>query len=259
LRIKDIDTYDLLLVISWKDIFRKILNRLKKYKIPIAFFAVGCFYRNKKFQPNRFPYLTSFNEQLYDGDFIYDEILPSDRWDKLNIKLKPWKMDGNFIVVAHQHFNYFEKDRVRIFKKVISRLIDANQKIIIRFHPAVRKEEFKSVEPYKNIKNVKISIGDHPVEDDLKDAKCLITYDSTICVDSLINGIPIILYGEQIAKCMASPNIHDLKYPDRQPWFNWLAYQHWDSSELCTKQWFDYYKSIDLIKDNYEENSSSIL
>ena len=86
-----------------------------------------------------------------------------------------------------------------------------------------------------------------PLIKDLKTAKCLVTYCSSIATESVINGVPIVLYGKQLAKHVASSDVDNLIYPDRQPWLNWMAYQHWSINDLKSDKWIRYYKDVGQI------------
>jgi len=251
--------YDLVVMTSYHPRCMQDLKRIKVSSSNIVYFAAGGFNRTQNVEKDntgRIQYLTSFNEQVYDGTFIYEDTIPADRWNKLKLKVKPWRKGGDCILIAHQHFDLYGIDRTSKFKRIINRYKKRKYKMRIRLHPRVGKFIHKDVKVQYNNSGKMMYMGvptykgkNIPIKDDLdNNVKCVVTYDSSIVVESLIEGIPIIVYGKHITDPVQSKTVKDLKYPDRQPWFNWLAYQHWNRRELCGQNWFNYYRRIGLLK-----------
>jgi len=254
--------YDLVVMTSWVDVYRKLLKIIRKNNPNIVFFGVGGGLDRDQKTGNSsvddIQYLVGFNRYLYDGDFIYEDNLPPDRIKKFNIQLNPWRKDGKYVLIAHQHFNIYDKDRIGEFEKIVNKYKKQNCNIKIRLHPGIKNFDKKKLKKFglsrdKSGKILYRGIVAHSgnnvsLNDDLKTARCLVTYDSSIVVNTIAYGVPIIIHGKHITGPVESPSIKDLRYPERQAWLNWLAFQNWNRKELCGPAWFSYYKRVGLLK-----------
>jgi len=79
----------------------------------------------------------------------------------------------------------------------------------------------------------------HPLEDDLKDAWCLVTHTSCAALDALQWGVPVITTGECCAKPVSGKieDIENLVLPDREPLFWHLAWNQFTVNELQEGLW----------------------
>jgi len=203
-----------------------------------------------------------WNSYLWtDGNFNNDNVGP-ERWNKFqkdtNITIKDWKSAGDDIVIMAQKegdssllklYEYGHKSFYDWIKATIVEIKKySDRKIIIRPHPkqfsiGCRKinelvNQFDNVVLSENAKNV-IDLNQYKatLNDDLKNAYCVVTYNSLSAIESLCRGIPIFTMDNG---SMAWPVSHhdvsqienlDLTI-DLQDWKNKVAYTIWHKSEI---------------------------
>jgi hypothetical protein len=78
------------------------------------------------------------------------------------------------------------------------------------------------------------SVQDKPLDEDLSQAHCVVTFNSNVAVKSITQGIPVICGPECVAHPIANTieNIENLKSFDREPWLHHLAYSQFTLSEI---------------------------
>jgi len=239
---KKCNKYDFIIVSGFTS---KLFRMLNKFKGPLLNISDGCL-RNDLRYGSKYPFLLSFNGPSFLGNFKYTDDLPSKRWDRWGIEVKPWKKGGDYILVGHQFAKRYGVNRIEKFKKIIEDLKGYN--VRIRQHPkfiadVLASKECKGHLREKYLRDKNITFGE-----DLSKAKCMVTYDSAISVQAIFHGVPLIMYGKyMIMDPVSSPNVDNLRYPDRQSWLNWLGYQHWTIDELRTDKWLKYYKKIKML------------
>ena len=141
-----------------------------------------------------------------------------DRWQalKLNGSLKPWNRNGNHIVIADTLPDYWHlfsdpewtKRTAQELKKFTARKI------------VIRDKESKV-----------------PLEQELKDAHCLVAHGSIAAVESVVMGCPVFVSDISAARFVGRSvlDFHKIEtpiYPERQEWLNALAYCQFNESEL---------------------------
>ena len=157
---------------------------------------------------------------------------PSDRAELLDITLKPWKESGNHIVIcgqvpwdaAVQHTDHIHW----ILSTIASVRAISNRPIIFRGHPLARQAypQFP-VDAYSRAAQI---------EDDLKDAYCVITFNSNSAVEAAIKGVPAIYCDEgSMAKKVGNKleNLNNLACADRTQWLNNISYSQWSIEEMA--------------------------
>ena len=170
----------------------------------------------------------------------YNEGSPSDRWDKLvkkGAEIKPWRKDGDHIVVFGQradaastkhcnYFNWLKKTLLNIRKYT-------DRPIIFRSHPITRLEDVPSI----GIDNFLVSkFKNKSMEDILKGAWCSVTRTSNAGVDSILNGVPVVCPDPVcVAYDLCTHDIKDIdnpETPEREQFFYNLAYAQWSIPEI---------------------------
>lgn len=152
---------------------------------------------------------------------------PSDRADRLNIELRPWRTNGREILVCpssrtlniylkHPHW---ESNTVNDLKG----LIDIDKTTIrVRHKPRANGTSGPSV-------------ADISFDQDCAQTRCVITSASISAVEAVCLGIPSISGTMSPAAPMSGlslDQVQDLFYPDRQNWVNNLAYNQWTIQEI---------------------------
>lgn len=151
---------------------------------------------------------------------------PADRFDRLGIDLKE-RGAGDKIYVCGQHggdpSHGLSRDQiVRWAMDVIDGLRGAGREIVWRPHPDTQIE----------IGGVQNSTG--PI--DWLDVHCIVTINSNVGNDALINGVPVIAYGDAPYNDLANDSYSDnLFFPPkdvRRRYLQRLAYAQWTLDEI---------------------------
>lgn len=140
---------------------------------------------------------------------------PSDRFDKFNIKFKPWQKNGKYIILVPPSLpmgKFINKPRREWLGDTIEKL----QKYTDRPIRISEKKYF-------------------PLPTLLKDAWILITDHSNSQIEALINGIPVITTSEY----RKISSIQDVESPVyERDWIKNLAYHQWTVGEMSSgKTW----------------------
>ena len=177
------------------------------------------------------------------GDYCYNNPNPL-RWEKikkdLNIDLKPWKNNGNHILVCLQRNGGWSMKGLSVvdfFHQTVNEIRKySNRQIVVRTHPGDKKSVI-----YANQlrgKNVTISQNKFLIED-LKGAWASVVYNSSPSVASIIEGIPCFLLDPEYSQTapVANLNLNEIEnpiMPERLEWIQKLAQCHWNLEELRT-------------------------
>lgn len=209
-----------------------------------------------------------------DGIFNNNDV-NSDRWKKFlsatGLKIKDWKSPGDKIVLmgqvnadsamitmfekGYKNFCHWTEEHIKIIRKYTDR------PILIRPHPkeysAFRsvKEHlnstFKNIEVSKNFfdQDPKLNHGGGGLYKDLKNAYCVVTFNSNSAVEALCEGIPIFaLDSGSIAYEIAHQDlsqIENLNYNiDISSWCNKVAYTMWNSEEIKSGETWAHLKPV---------------
>ena len=153
------------------------------------------------------------------ADFCNDDV-PADRWNRLGIKLKPWKEDGDYILIlgqipwdtSVQHTDYVKWvcNVIDLFKQQTS------DPIVFRNHPLLSP----GLGPFDG---AYASTGS--LEKDLEGAAVAVTMSSTSAVDACIAGVEV---APADMRCMVPPG----RLMEREKWAHALAYCQWRLHEF---------------------------
>jgi hypothetical protein len=187
----------------------------------------------------------SWNHYFLDeGIYPYDDSY--NRWSELqkkfNIEVKEWHRPGDLILICLQkpmdsalnrlhekNINYqdFCIDLIKEIKTV------SDRKILVRSHPK---------DPTDLISNLKLLFSDiefsnsKSIQEDLDRAWCMITFNSTSSVDSVIYGVPTITLDPSAVS--AEVTFHflddiesDINF-DRDSWLKKIAFMQWSEEEI---------------------------
>lgn len=154
----------------------------------------------------------------------------SGRFEKLGVELKPWRTDGDHILICpnrgissdamYQPSNW---DRM-----VAESLAHVGRPVRIRPHPG----------------NWKVNPPKKPLEKDLENAWCVVIWSSAAGVRSLAHGIPVIACAPY---WICKPATGDLSQianppmPDRLPVFERMAWAQWSLDEIRTGEALSHY------------------
>jgi hypothetical protein len=144
--------------------------------------------------------------------------VPDDRWKalKLEKELRPWRKGGRKIIIADTLPDYWNvRGLPEDWSYQMARYLKnrTDRPIVVRH------------------KESSISL-----QDDLKDAHCLVAHGSIAAVEAVVMGIPVFVDKESAAALVGRIGFDDIEspvYPERQQWLNSLAYCQWNEAELC--------------------------
>jgi hypothetical protein len=173
----------------------------------------------------------------------------------------PWKDTGQYILVCMQKVGDASmrgKDVFEWTENTVNEIRKHSQrKIVIRPHPLYRKSSL-----HKSLKEKVVQISDvHwqeadvkepdfvPIQDQLEEAWCTVTYTSGTGVDAVINGVPNIACDTgSMVYDVSSKNISEIENPYRgskKEWANKISHCQWSVDEFESGEcWEHVSKSI---------------
>ncbi len=157
---------------------------------------------------------------------------PGDRWDAMDVPYKSWRYQPEgYIVVCGQvpwDTQVQDTDHALWCRKTMA--FFSERRVWFRPHPRTRTDHRAKYLIHWSLYS--------PInfEECCAQAKCFVTWNSTVAVDALLQGVPVIaLDSGSIAWDMAGhslKDVNDLVYPDRTQWLHDLAYAQWTLEEM---------------------------
>lgn len=167
---------------------------------------------------------------------------PPRRAASLGVTLKPWR-DGDYVLLVGQvpwdasvdftdHRRWLEEAAHNI------RALTGRE-IVFRPHP---KADLPPIEGCRYSKG--------PLEQDLLNAHCVVTFNSNTGVDAVLNGVPVFAFDKgSMVYPVANKSWLKLESPlkpDRQQWLNDLCYAQWTPDEMRSGEaWAHIYPKIE--------------
>lgn len=165
----------------------------------------------------------------------------SDRSVSLGLQVKPWRTDGEYILICGQHEKSLQWQNQPGMSTWFLRTYETIRKyserpIIFRPHPRCRlphvERGLKHVyrqEPKKIVN----TYDDYDI--DFENIWATINWSSNPGIHSVINGVPAIVGPESLAQPVADhdlANIENLRMPDRTQWLNDYAWTEYTLEEI---------------------------
>ena len=162
---------------------------------------------------------------------------PTDRWNKLKIKMKPWRKSGNHIVVCP-------------LSQFVGDFLGINTELWLR-------ETIRELEHYTDRSIfIKEKDTDMPIEEAVKDAHAVVAYNSNALVDAVIEGIPVYALGPSSTDPIARKSLRDIENPimeDREKWACALSYGQWTLDEIRMGVYWEHCSRSNLLEDMLKE------
>ena len=181
--------------------------------------------------------LNGINRDAFFGDAGND----SRRSDLLNLRLKPWNYDGEYILLCGQHDKSLQWSNMpRMSQWVMDTITfiraQTTRPIIFRPHPRCPlphiEKEFKQV--YRqDPKQTPGSYDDFDI--DYSNIWATISWSSNPGIHSVINGVPAFTGPSSLAFDVADQNLRNIEtplYPDRTQWLNDYAWTEFTIEEI---------------------------
>lgn len=196
---------------------------------PVVIIDVGTLYRNKTWKI------------MLNGDArLAGHGHDSTRRDKLDIQIKPWRRQGNHILIALQRPDSNQwhglPDQESWLTSIVSQIKQQSQRsIMIRPHP-----RYPLVRGMANIDintpcRVPGTYDDFDFNHCLQNTWAVVNWNSSPGVISVLNGVPAFVGSSSLAAPVANLDITQIENPatpDRDQWCNDLAWTEWTMQEM---------------------------
>jgi hypothetical protein len=184
----------------------------------------------------------SFNGVFPNTGIYCDTVIDPARWQKisaaLNISLKPYRQNGNHILLCLQRNGGWSMGKFDVASwanQTIAQLRQyTDRPIVIRAHPGDKgAKNYMSKILGRNVtisRNVDLVV-------DLQNCWAAVNHNSSPVVGAAIEGVPIFVTDTSKSQCREIANtdlaqIENPLMPDRQAWAERLSMFHWNFDEL---------------------------
>lgn len=172
-----------------------------------------------------------FGGQHGNADFCNAEV-PPDRWQMLGVETTPWqnRPSGPVLVCGQllRDTNVQDVDHVDWCDWAVRWLQFCNIRVLFRPHPRAKDPEIYGIDPgLWDRRKMRVA---------LRDARCLVTWNSTSATEAAIAGVPVIACSpDSFARAVAGHTIEAVvepPMPDRGAWLAGLGYAQWSLEEM---------------------------
>jgi hypothetical protein len=164
----------------------------------------------------------------------------------LNIHLKPWRTQGNHILLCLQRDGGWSMGGFEVLDwamKIILQLRRyTNRTIRIRAHPGDKRakkycDRLMKLCVGRRLLNVELSTPDTSLEHDLKNCWAVVNHNSSPAVGAAIEGIPVFVTDPERSQVreIAETRLDKIETPitpDRDAWIQRISQFHWSHQEL---------------------------
>ena len=195
----------------------------------------------------------SFDGVFPTTGFYFDQDVDPARWSQisrdLGISLKPWRTQGNHILICLQRNGGWSMGGLDVIQWMNATILEirkySQRPIIVRSHPGDKK-----IGGYLKINHKSVLLSTKlDLREDLQNAWATVVYNSSPSVASIIEGIPAFLTDPQPKHSqsftVANTDISKIEDPllvDRQAWIERLSMCHWKFDELKSGTAWKFFK-----------------
>jgi len=183
--------------------------------------------------------LNGINRDAYFGDKDNDRT----RADNLGLVCKPWRSNGDFILICGQHNKSLQWQHMlpmsdwfmQTYREIRKH---TDRPIVFRPHPRCRLEHIElGLKHVYRQEPVKIGGSYDDFDMGFDDVHCTISWSSNPGIHSVINGVPAFVSTHSLAYPVANDIdfLHDIEQPmmpDRQQWLNDYAHTEYTIEEI---------------------------
>jgi len=159
---------------------------------------------------------------------------------QLGLKMRPWRADGNHIIITTQQYNSQQWAGMPSTEEWIRNTVDlvrqySQRPIVLRIHP---RSSIVNHIPGVQIQQPTKLTSTYDCFDfhqSLERAWAVINWNSNPGIESVLAGIPAFVGHTSLAAPVANldwSKIEKPRMPDRQQWINDLAYTEWTVEEI---------------------------
>jgi len=195
----------------------------------------------------------SFDGVFPTTGFYFDRDIDPARWQQiskdLGIILKPWRTQGNHILICLQRNGGWSMRGLDVIQWMNSTILEirkySKRPIVVRAHPGDKK-----IGGYLKINHKSVSLSTNiDLRDDLRNAWATVVYNSSPSVASIIEGIPAFITDPvpQHSQTFGIANtdlsrLENPEMPDRQAWIEKISMCHWNFEELRSGEAWNFFK-----------------
>lgn len=166
----------------------------------------------------------------------------NDRARSLGLELKPWRTDGEYILICGQHDKSLQWQGMPSMSQWIMNTIDALQihyeyPVVFRPHPRCKLPDIER--QYKNVYRqdpVHVSGTYDDFDMNFNKVKYTVSWSSNPGIHSIINGVPAHVGPSSLAFDVGCPHllmVDKPHMPDRQQWLNDYAWTEFTVEEIA--------------------------
>lgn len=162
---------------------------------------------------------------------------PDDRLSRLGLTIKPWRKEGDQIVLAGStpkyHAFYGLAEPTEFWTKKVREIRGHSARRLI-YRP---KPTWLEAQP---IPKTVFSRPPQTLTQDMDGAHCLVTHGSNACFDALLSGIPTVIIGDGVTRPISTTDLAAIEHPrvptddQRLQLLANLAYWQWTLAEMAT-------------------------
>lgn len=210
-----------------------VWDHYRKQNKPVIVIEVGGIKRGTTWKVG----LNGINRNAYFGPSGMDAI----RSRGLGLELKPWRQDGEFILICGQHDKSLQWQGMPAMSKWVMNVIDQLQihykyPIMFRPHPRCKLPDIER--QYKNVyrqdpKPITDTYDDFDMNFD--NIRYTVSWNSNPGIHSIINGVPAHVGPHSLAFDVGCPHllmVDNPNLPDRQQWLNDYAWTEFTVEEI---------------------------
>ena len=167
---------------------------------------------------------------------------PPDRWERLGIAIKPYRKDGNHVLLVGQTPNDASLGSVDIVDWLVETATGiralTERPILVRFHPGMGDDYARDARNRLNrIGGVQVAEREQTLSENLAGAWTSVSLSSGAAIESLISGVPAItLSPDSLAYGITSHDLESVEkplLPEREQFLYDLAYAQWSPEEYA--------------------------
>jgi hypothetical protein len=168
-------------------------------------------------------------------------LIASNRANLLGLTLKPWRTDGDYILICGQHDKSLQWKNMPRMSQWVMNTIDeirthTDRPIVFRPHPRCPlpniEYEFKNVSRQNPVK-INGTYDDYDMQFDRVHAT--VSWSSNPGIHSVLNGVPAFVGPSSLAYDVSIKSLANIDKPpvvDRQQWLNNYAHTEWTVQEI---------------------------